>query len=68
MSMLGDIAREYTVQEFVIEIAKKLISYDGEPEAISVLKEMGRFALMQFEGGTPDWAEHYERLFRKEES
>lgn len=68
MGMFSEIATEGTIQVFVKEIEKELEENKDKPEACEVLKKIGRFALSQFEWSFPDWARHYEQLFKSSTS
>jgi hypothetical protein len=65
MSMIGDIATEATVEEFVKEIDRLIIKHRDSPEAMKALKEAGRFALTQFDYTTPAWAHTFAAKFRE---
>lgn len=65
MGMFSEIATESTICGFVFEIKKMLKAHDNKPEAIRALKEIGRFALTQFEWSEPDWTGEYHDLFRE---
>ena len=65
MSMIGDIAIEATVEDFVKEIDRLIINYKHSPEAMKALKEAGRFALTQFDYTTPAWAYAFAAKFRE---
>ena len=62
MGMFSEITTEYEVQAYCKEIAK-MLQEETSPDAVRVLKKLGRFALTRFEWTTPDWAAAYKALF-----
>lgn len=65
MGMFSEIAIEETVQQIVTKIEEEFEENKDKPEAQAALKKIGRFVLEQFEWDTPDWAEHFEELFKE---
>jgi hypothetical protein len=65
MSMVSEIATEENIKVFVEKIKKELKRNNSKPDVCVVLKELGRFALTQFEWSTPDWAKEYHELFKR---
>lgn len=63
--MFSEVTSEGNVRDFVIEIRTKLEKYADKPDAVTALKELGRFALTQFEFSTPTWAAEFEELFKE---
>lgn len=67
MSMFSEITTEYEVKAYCKEIQRML--QEGadngiSPDAVRLLKELGRFSLTRFEWTTPEWAEEYRVLFQ----
>lgn len=65
--MFSDMATEKTIKTFVQEIKRKLEDNRGKPEVCFVLRELGRFALTQFEWDTPNWAKECQELFKEQQ-
>ncbi len=63
--MFSEIATEDTIRAFVSEIKKKIEENTDNPVACSAFKEIGRFALTQFEWSAPAWADEYRELFEE---
>ena len=64
MSMFSELATESEVQAYCKEVAR-LLQEETSPDAVRVLKKIGRFALTRFEWSTPDWAAAYKKLFEE---
>ncbi len=63
MNMFSDIATESTIEAIVKKIETLLVTHPA-PEAQAALKEIGRFALTQFDWLMPNWAARYVELFK----
>lgn len=63
MGMFSELTTETNVRLFVDEIKRLLKERGQNPEVASALKELGRFALTQFEWDSPTWVAEYETLF-----
>jgi hypothetical protein len=65
MGMFSEIVTETTVHAFIRQITKQLEEHKSDEQATKALRELGRFALTQFEWSTPDWALPYKKLFEE---
>lgn len=63
--MFSEIATEGTIKTLVTEIKKVLEENRDKPDACIALRQVGRFALTQFEWDTPSWAQEYAELFHE---
>ena len=66
MSMFTELIAESEVLYYCREIERLLqegLDNDMSPDAIVVLKKIGRFALTRFEWITPEWAAKYTKMF-----
>ena len=66
MSMFSELAVESEVRDYCREIENLLqegLDNGMSPDAIQVLKKVGRFALTRFEWTTPEWAGKYRTMF-----
>jgi DNA-binding transcriptional regulator YdaS (Cro superfamily) len=64
MGMAGELATENTILNIVATIKKKL-DKEKHPAARRALKEIGRYALTQFDWAYPSWAKSYEDAFKR---
>ena len=62
MSMFSELAVESEVQDYCREV-ERLLQEETSPDAVRVLKKIGRFALTRFEWNTPEWAAKYGKMF-----